>query len=247
MGLAFRIIPTVLCRGLTAYKGRRFDSTRSVGMAAQSLKTCSARGVDEMMLIDIAASNGGTPIHIPMLAVVTNALFCPLTVGGGIKTAMQAIEVIRAGADKVAIGSEFLARPESVTEIAEAMGNQAVVVILTYYHDDSLRRHGAVHVADLPKLARKAQDCGAGELVLNCIDRDGMMQGYDLDGLQRVCGTVGVPVVAMGGCGVPGHIADAFKAGASGAAAGSMFLFTDWTPRGVAEHIESLGVEVRRS
>lgn len=232
MALATRIIPTLLCRGRTLVKGKQFKAWRSVGVAAQAVRIHQARGVDELVLLDIAATPEGRGPDLALVEELTAGCFMPLAVGGGVRTVDDVRALLRAGADKVVIRS---ASPALAEAAAAVVGRQGVVAALDY----------APGQTSAVTRAREWVIAGAGEILLTSMDREGMMAGYDLGMIADVAAAVDVPVIAHGGCGHPSHMLEAIKAGASAVAAGSMFLFTDETPRSAAEYLRDAGVEVR--
>jgi len=230
MTLAKRIIPMILFRGSSMVKGVRFESWRSVGHANQAANIHQARGVDELIALDIAATPEGRGPDFARVAELTRKCFMPITVGGGVKTVEDVDGLLRAGADKVACGSM------SWTEMRRAsdkFGAQAIVGIANHRSDDD------------PYAIAAWPPWGCGELILNSIDRDGTMEGYDLDVIHEVTRLVDVPVIAAGGCGTPQHALEAIQAGADAVAIGSMFLFTSHTPASVAQYLAENGVEIR--
>ena len=231
--LSKRIIPQLLCRGRQLIKGKQFKSWRSVGVAAQAVRVHQMRGVDELMLLDIGATAEGRGPDISLVEELSEVCFMPLTVGGGIRTVGDAKALLRAGADKIAIGA---AGTLAIYHVADSLGAQAVVGIINY-HDHA--PHG------IAALAHQYEQCGAGEILLQCIDREGIMEGYDIETLEEVTSAVSVPVIASGGCGSYEHMLEAIRAGADAVGVGSLFQFQDETPRGAAEYLHQRGVEVR--
>ncbi len=231
MGLSKRVIPQLLCRGRQLIKGKQFRSWRSVGVAAQAVRIFQQRSVDELILLDIGATPEGRGPDLSLIEELSEVCFMPLTVGGGIRGVAEAREVLRAGADKVAVGAGGTG---AIRSIADAFGSQAVIGIMDY-------KEGHGH----PWLADMLERSGAGEVLLQCIDREGMMGGYDVASIQAVSEAVGVPVIASGGCGEYEHMRLALAAGADAVAAGAFFQFTDSTPKGAARYLHSKGVEVR--
>lgn len=248
MGLAHRVIPTILCRGRKLVKGKRFDSWRSVGLATQAVRIHQARGVDEIVLLDIGATPEGRGPDLKLVEELAEVLFAPLAVGGGIRTLKDVKALLRAGADKVVIGT---AGPDLVKEVADVVGRQAVVAAVDYrrYEDRAASCYthcGKTDIRVYPVLwAKMMAEAGAGEILLTNIDREGTMDGYDIDTLERVRRAVSVPLVAHGGCSGYEDMARAVQAGANAVAAGSLFQFTDATPRGAAEYLHAHGIEAR--
>lgn len=250
--LATRIIPTVLCRGRTAVKGSQFNSWRSVGNVAQAVRVHAARGCDELCLLDIGANPENRGPDLALIEELAEVMTTPLAVGGGIRTVEDVRQLLRHGADKVVICTEALARPEFITECANAVGSQAIVIAIDvtpgaiYY----ALAWGGTKTGPDPfmsaiEIAERAAYLGAGEIILTATDREGMLQGYDTHLVALVASRVGIPVIAHGGCGSPQHMLEAIQAGANAVAAGAMFQFTDWTPASCAKYLSEHGVDVR--
>lgn len=247
MGLAHRVIPTILCRGRAMVKGKRFDSWRSVGLAAQAVRIHAARGVDEVVLLDIGATPEGRGPDLSLVEELSEVLFSPLAVGGGVRNVDDARALLRAGADKVVIGTmAFAMIPNVVKEIATTVGSQAVVVAIDVRAGKVVTHCGRHSTTMEPVMfARLVSTDGAGEILLTSVDREGTMQGYDLDLIRSVREAVSVPVVAHGGCSGYADMVAAINAGASAVAAGALFQFTDATPRDAARYLHANGIEAR--
>lgn len=232
--LAVRIIPTLLYRGATLVKGQRFAGDRSVGHVQQAAKIHATRGVDELIMLDIGATGAGPDIEL--VRTITSHAFTPITVGGGIRIVQHVEQLLQAGADKVCIKTAFLNAPRFITTLATRYGSQAIVVAIDY-------RNGGERQASLR--AAQAEAMGAGEIMLTAMDREGTMEGYDCKTLQHITSNAMIPVIANGGCGSYDHMVEAIQAGASAVAAGSLFQFTDATPKGAAQYLAKRGIEVR--
>lgn len=251
MGLAHRIIPTILCRGRQLVKGRGFDSWRSVGVAIQAVKIHAARGVDEVCLLDITATKEGRGPDLDLVRELADFLFTPLAVGGGVRTVDDVKALLRAGADQIVIGSGAL-ETGVVREASATVGCQAITVSIDVKRGQVYGRCGTKPFHDNPDRpldpvtwAREVDQAGAGEILLQSIERDGTGQGYDLDLIRAVRDAVRVPVIASGGAGNYQHMLEAIQAGASAVASGAMFQFENATPRGAAQYLARAGVEVR--
>ena len=245
MGLAVRIIPTILYRGRTMVKGAQFNAWRSVGMAMQAARIHGARGVDELVILDIGATPEGRGPDLKMVEELSADLFCPLAVGGGVKSVADVRALLKAGADKVVIGSGLL-HPCLLDDVASAVGSQAVVVAIDYKDHEVYIECGKTNTHWAPwRAAKRAQTHGAGEIILTDMGREGTMGGYDLTVLGMVSEGLSIPVIAHGGCGTPQHMLEAVRAGASAVAAGSMFLFKDVVPLDCARFLVANGVEAR--
>lgn len=244
MALAVRIIPTVLCRGRKLVKGRQFNAWRSVGLAEQAVRIHQARGVDELCLLDIGATDEERGPDLALVDALTKNCFMPLAVGGGISTLEQAKALLRSGADKVVVGT---AGPKAISHIAASIGSQAVIAAIDCHEGEVWVRSGSVKTRQSPVgWARSCAEHGAGEILLTSITREGTLEGYDLDLICCVSEAVDIPVIAHGGAGTYEHMHQAILAGANAVAAGAMFQFTDQTPRGAAEYLAAQGVETRR-
>jgi len=236
--LASRIIPVMLCKGRQLVKGQRFVNDRVVGHALQAARIHAARGVDELLILDVFATADGRTVDLGMIEELTDGIFVPVTVGGGVHTLEQIKALLRAGADKVLIGAAAYRPGSFVEEAAQCFGSQAIVVSVDQHHR---RSDSAECVWRASYFAAE----GAGEILLNNVDRDGTMQGFDLDLIREVCAAVSVPVIACGGASSYDNIAQVIAAGASAVGVGALFQFEDATPRGAAEYLRDRGVTVR--
>ena len=248
MPLAKRIIPTILCRGRQQVKGQRFNSWRSVGLAAQAVRVHQRRGVDEVVLLDVGATPEGRGPDLGLVEELAEEMFAPLAVGGGIRSIADALAVLRAGADKVVVGT---GGPEVIRAIADSVGSQAVVAAM-----DVRGEHVYSHCGERPIMGAEGRCwrygwpynlslAGAGEILLTDIEREGTMEGYNIDLIREVSQAVDIPVIAHGGCKGYSDMVDAIYAGASAVAAGALFQFTDATPREAAKALAGYGIEVR--
>lgn len=250
MGLAHRIIPLLLMHNGHLVKGKQFNSARIVGNAFQAAEIYQSRGVDEMIVIDVAATIRGSEPNIYDIRRLTDKCFMPITAGGGIKTIDHVRDLLANGADKVLIGSAAIDDPSLVLKCARKFGSQAITVAV------DVRRYGSTsfitsrcgsseHTCDPVEFAKDMERRGAGELVVTCINNEGMMLGYNIKLIKDIAKAVDIPVIASGGAGEYEHMHRALKAGASAVAAGSLFQFTDCTPKGAAEYLAKKGWEVR--
>lgn len=246
MGLATRIIPTLLCRSSQLVKGSQFNPWRVVGHAAQAVRVHQARGVDELVLLDVLATRENRGPDLQMVSELTASCFMPLAVGGGVRSLSDVRALLNAGADKVVIGRHALGPDSPVYAVARAYGCQAVVVALNVWKA-GVPTSVDMNVKWIPPevAARQAAAMGAGEILLTCVEREGTGVGYDEELIRSVVEAVDIPVVAHGGCGTPEHMLKAIQAGADAVAAGAMFQFTETTPRDAAQYLAAAGVEVR--
>jgi cyclase len=227
-----RIIPVLLLREWGLEKSIRFRDPVYVGSPINAARVFNGRNVDELLLLDIIATEQHRGPVIDIISQITEEAFMPVTVGGGIRSVDAIRELLSAGADRVAINTAAVEAAGVVAAAAERFGSQCVVVSI-----DAVRHAGGVYEVftrggrratglDPVAHARRMQELGAGEILLTAIDRDGTMEGYDLELLQRVSDALTIPVIACGGAGSIAHLADAVRRGhASAVAAGAFFLF----------------------
>jgi len=248
--LAKRVIPVLLADGDKLVKGERYDSRRVVGHVQQAARIHQMRGVDELIILDVAATREGRDPDLAFVERLTAGCFMPITVGGGVRTVEHIRDLLRAGADKVAICTAAVEDPDFIREASQRFGAQAIVVVLETtgpFWQITTRNGGKLHPdrGNAVQCAKYVELLGAGELVLSSVDRDGMMQGYDTSLIHHVSREVDIPVVACGGAGHYRDMLEAIQAGASAVAAGAMFQWTDATPRGAVEYLGARGIPVR--
>jgi imidazole glycerol-phosphate synthase subunit HisF len=207
-----RLIPCLDVAGGRVVKGIRFRGLREVGDPVELGAAYSEAGADELVFLDVAATVDGEGSAVAVAAAVAERVSIPFTVGGGIRSVEDAAAVLEAGADKIAVNSAALSRPQLIGELANVLGSQAVVVAIDTERD-RVHSHSATRDAyrDTVEWARECEERGAGELLLTSIDRDGTRDGYDLQLLERVCDAVSLPVIASGGAGTAAHVAAAFE------------------------------------
>ena len=253
---AARIIPCLDVADGRVVKGIRFRDHRDVGEIVDHALRYRDEGADELVFYDITASADGRSLDTDWVRRVSAVIDIPFSVAGGIRDVDTAARCLSAGADKVSINSPALERPELIADLAEAFGRQCVVLGI-----DSLRsaagdwrikqytgRPDATQDTGRETIAWavEATALGAGEIVLNCMDRDGVRGGYDLEQLRALIAEVDVPVVISGGAGTLADFADAFAAGASGALAASVFHDRRIAIPDLKKYLASQSIEVRR-
>ena len=207
-----RLIPCLDVAAGRVVKGVRFRGLREVGDPVELGAAYSEAGADELVFLDVAATVEQRRTLVDVVRAVAERVAIPFTVGGGVRSGDDAETLLAAGADKVAVNSAALARPELVTELAERLGSQAVVVAMDV-SNGSVRSHAGTAESGRGAVewAREAQERGAGEILLTSIDADGTRNGYDLELTGAVAAAVGVPVIASGGAGCARHVADALE------------------------------------
>ena len=207
-----RLIPCLDVAGGRVVKGVRFEGLRDVGDPVDLGAAYSDAGADELVYLDVKATLENRANFVELVSRVAERLAIPFTVGGGIRSIEDAEALLLAGADKVSVNTAALARPELLTEIAERLGSQAVVVAI-----DASSGEVWSHAGTRPtgrratEWAREAEEHGAGEVLLTSIDTDGTREGYDLEVTRAVAEAVSIPVIASGGAGEARHVAEALE------------------------------------
>jgi imidazole glycerol-phosphate synthase subunit HisF len=226
-----RVIPCLLLHEGGLVKTRRFADAKYVGDPLNAIRIFNEKEVDELTVLDIAASKKNRPPDFALIEQFAAECFMPLCYGGGVRTLADAERLFSLGIEKVSLQSAAIEDPGLITEIAKRYGSQAVVVSVDVKRD-LLERPRLFHAARGKKLAtdfrdfvRASVDRGAGEILLNSVDRDGMQRGYDLPLVRQAARAASVPVVAVGGASSLADLRSAVDAGASAVAAGSLFVF----------------------
>lgn len=249
--LKHRIIPTLLLKDGRMIKTIQFDSFRDVGDPITAARVYDAQRADELLFLDISASTDGRAILFDIVKEVSAECFMPLGVGGGIRTIEDMRRLLVNGADKVIINTAAIEDPNLITAAAERFGSSTIVVSIDTRKKNEggyevYSRRGTVATGLDPVVwAKKAAELGAGEIMIMSIEQEGTMKGLDLDLVQTVCSAVSVPVIASGGVGHLSDFEQAFAAGASAVAAGSIFHFTDQSPIMTRSYLYNNGVAIR--
>ena len=233
MSLAVRVIPCLDVDAGRVVKGINFSDLRDAGDPVELAKVYDAEGADELTFLDISASHEGRATTMDIVSATAEQVFIPLTVGGGIGSVADVDRLLRAGADKIAVNTAAITRPELVAEIADRFGSQVLVLSVDARRapgTDSgfeVTTHGGRRGAGLDAVAwaARAAELGAGEILLNSMDADGTEDGFDLDLIRLVRREVSVPVIASGGAGRVEHFAPAVEAGADAVLAATVFHF----------------------
>jgi cyclase len=220
-----RIIPRLDIKGKNLIKGVRLEGLRVMGDPHEFALRYYQAGADELIYMDIVASLYGRNNLSEIISRAANQVFIPITVGGGIRSVDDVRHILRSGADKVAINTAAIARPELISEVARRFGSQAMVLSIEAkqvapgkweaYTDNGRERTGL----DVLEWARRGADMGAGELMVTAVDREGTRKGFDLDLIKQVRAAVTIPVIASGGMGTIEHFLDAAQDGGADAVA----------------------------
>jgi len=247
--LAKRIIPCLDVANGRVVKGVNFVDLRDAGDPVELAARYNEQGADELVFLDVAATVENRTTLVELVARTAREVFIPLTVGGGIRSVDDAKAVIRAGADKVSINSAAVWRPELIRELSEEFGCQAVVLAIDARRDGEMWRvftKGGRQAEELDVIewAQRAEQLGAGEILLTSMDADGVQTGFDLALTSAVRSAVRVPVIASGGAGALGDFSTILKV-ADAALAASVFHFGTLSVAEVKAHVDQSGIAVR--
>lgn len=247
-----RIIPKFLIRGGRLVKGVRFhENFREAGNPVSTAKVYDSYGVDELLFVDIDATPERRPASGSVIERVSEEVFMPFTVGGGIRNLDEIATLLRSGADKISITTAAIENPQFVRDAASRFGDQCIVVGIDYQRVEDGKFKVFSHCGHNQSVhepldwALRMQDSHAGEIMLCSIDRDGTMSGYDLDLIAQISDRLEIPIIASSGAGTLQHCRDAFEAGASAITISSMFLFSDHSPIKVRSYLATNGISVR--
>ena len=257
MGVAVRVIPCLDVDAGRVVKGVNFVDLRDAGDPVEMARVYDAEGADELTFLDVTASSGDRATMYEVVARTAEEVFIPLTVGGGVRTVEDVDRLLRAGADKVGVNTAAIARPALIAETADRFGAQVLVLSadVRRRRDASGRATGGFEVTthggrtrtgiDAVEWCVRAEELGAGEILLNSMDADGTKDGFDLELIRLVRAELGVPVVASGGAGAVGDFAPAVRAGADAVLAASVFHFGELTIGEVKDALRAEGLPVR--
>jgi imidazole glycerol-phosphate synthase subunit HisF len=257
MGVAVRVIPCLDVDAGRVVKGVNFADLRDAGDPVEMAAVYDHEGADELTFLDVTASSGERATMIDVVRRTAEQVFIPLTVGGGIRSCEDIDRMLRAGADKVSINTAAIARPEFLAEAARRFGSQCIVLSVDARTVPEgaaptpsgweVNTHGGRRGTgiDAVEWAARGQELGVGEILLNSMDADGTLAGFDLAMVRAVRARVDVPVIASGGAGLLGHFPPAVTAGADAVLAASVFHFGKLRIGEVKDVLRAAGTEVR--
>jgi len=253
-----RIIPCLDVKNGRTVKGVNFADLKDAGDAIELAKKYCESGADELVFLDISATAEGRKTMVEFVKNVAKEISIPFTVGGGIKTVEAAREVIFAGADKVGVTSAAVKNPKLVTEMADAFGSQAVVFGMDVKKSENFETSGKWEIwiaggrentgIDAIEWAKKGEELGAGEILLNSMDNDGVKNGFDVQLLNAIGSVVSIPIIASGGAGTQEDFKEVFeKTNATAALAASVFHFGEINIPNLKTYLLEEGVHVRKN
>lgn len=249
-----RIIPCLDVKDGRVVKGTNFINLRDAGDPVECAKMYNEQGADEIVFLDITASNEERKTIVDVVKRTAAEVFMPLTVGGGIRTVDDIRDILRAGADKVGINSAAVLRKEFISEAADMFGRQCIVLAIDAKKSDNGKSGYTVVInggridtgIDAVEWAMEGEKLGAGEILLTSMDADGVKNGYDIPLTKMISEAATIPVIASGGCGSLEHFKEVFEqTQASAALAASLFHFRELTIPQVKQYLNENGIEIR--
>lgn len=252
MTLTTRVIPCLDVDNGRVVKGVNFQGLRDAGDPVELAARYDQEGADELTFLDVSASKDGRGTMLDVVRRTAEQVFIPLTVGGGVRSAEDVDALLRAGADKVSVNSSAVARPELLRELSQRFGAQCIVLSVDARRTEDgsfeVTTHGGTKSAGLDALewAKRGEELGVGEILLNSMDGDGTKEGFDLELISAVREVVRIPVIASGGAGKAEHFPPAVEAGADAVLAASIFHFGEVSIPSVKQAMAAAGLEVRQ-
>ena len=246
-----RIIPCLDVKNGRVVKGINFVDLKDAGDPVEQAKIYSDGGADEICFLDITASNENRNIIYDVVEKTSKKCFVPLTVGGGVRNVDDISKLLNCGADKVSINTAAVENSEVVMESSKKFGSQCIVVAIDAKKNRNkweIFTHGGRNNSgiDAIEFAKKMEECGAGELLVTSMDRDGTQAGYDIDLISNISSKVNIPLIASGGVGNLDHLVDGIKLGnASAVLAASIFHYGKHSVKEAKEYLNSKGIPVR--
>jgi len=246
-----RVITTMLWNGTTLVKGTNFDNSRRAGHPITTMQIYNNRDVDEIIFFDIEKNTKrqNEKMDQDFIRELTTNCRVPITIGGGVNSLQNINDLLLSGADKISINSFLYENENLLVNAVKTFGSQTIVVGIDYDKNLNCYSHSGKVKTDkkLFDWAKRCEEKGAGELVINCIDKDGLMKGYDFENLKKLSEKILIPIIISGGAGNLEDFYKAFTCGASAAAASSVFHFTSITPAEIKKYLSNKKICVRKN
>ena len=245
-----RIIPCLDVKNGRVVKGINFVDLKDAGDPVEQAKIYSEGGADEICFLDITASNENRDTIYDVVDKTSKNCFVPLTVGGGVRSVEDINKLLNCGADKVSINTAAVQNAKVVEDSSRKFGSQCIVVAIDAKRNDGaweIFTHGGRNPTGINAIefAYKMEKCGAGELLVTSMDKDGTQSGYDIELMQKISSSVNIPVIASGGVGTLDHLVDGIKSGASAVLAASIFHYGTYSVNEAKQYLASKGIPVR--
>lgn len=246
--LKIRVIPILTFNGFGLVKTKNFKNPRMVGNPVQAARVFNSRGVDELSFVDIFSSEQNRKLNLKLVGEVIRECYMPVAIGGGIQTLDDINDLLRIGADKVVIKTMAMTNPDFISEAVRFFGGQCISISVDAYRvPDGYKIHNklGLHIT-LENFLQQMNECQVGEIVLNSVDNDGMMDGFDIGLVNRAAELTQLPIVAVGGGGKMEHYRELFnKTNVEAVGSASIFFFTQFTPLDIKKELKELGRPVR--
>ena len=250
MTVTKRIIPCLDVDNGRVVKGIKFVNIKDAGDPVEVAKKYNDQGADEITFLDITASSDKRKTILNVVEKVASQVFIPLTVGGGISSVNDIRSLLNSGADKITINTAAINNPDLISKASQAVGNQCIVVAIDAKKNGDVWEiftHGGRNSTGINAIefANTMEDCGAGELLVTSMDKDGTQSGYDIELIKKISSNVNIPVIASGGVGTLDHLAEGIKSGASAVLAASIFHYGTYSVKEVKQYLASKDIPVR--
>ena len=246
--LKSRIIPILTFNGFGLVKTKQFNNPRTVGNPVQSARVYNSRGVDELVFIDIQASKQNRKINLKLVADVIKECYMPVSVGGGIQTIEDINNLLKIGADKVVIKTKAITDKDFIKNAVSFFGSQCICISVdAYKHEDEYLIYNELNEKiPLQQFVLDMINCNVGEFIVNSVDNDGMMNGFDIELINKVEGLTNIPIIAVGGGAKMEHYNELFsKTNVKAVGSASIFHFTQFTPLDIKIELKSINIPVR--
>lgn len=246
--LKIRVIPILTFNGFALVKTKQFSNPRMVGNPVQAARVFNSRGVDELIFLDIFASKQNRKLNLKLVKDVINECFMPVGIGGGVNSLEDINNLLKIGADKIVINKKAFESPKFVTQASNFFGSQCISVSIDVVKNENSYYvfHNKSTNVKLEDYIQIVQNSGAGELIINSVEKDGMMNGFDVDLYNKIESITSLPIVMVGGAGDITHYRELFsKSNCEAVGSSSIFYFTQFTPKDIKNTLKEINKPVR--